>query len=112
MPVMSSDRAALLMSSFRNAIVAAFGEEQGDVELAGGPPPPWTSAVGRARPSYADCKANPSFSPDCDVPAADSFPSGHTNDAFTAAGLSCAHHSHLPIYGSRLADTLTCIPTC
>ncbi|MGO9834044.1 MAG: phosphatase PAP2 family protein [Polyangiaceae bacterium] len=67
------------------------------------------STVGRARPSYADCKANPSFSPDCDVAAYDSFPSGHTNEAFTAAGLSCANHAHLPIYGSRLADTLACI---
>jgi membrane-associated phospholipid phosphatase len=67
------------------------------------------STVGRARPSYADCKANPFFNPDCNVAADDSFPSGHTNEAFTAAGLSCAHHGHLPLYGSRLADTLACI---
>jgi membrane-associated phospholipid phosphatase len=37
-----------------------------------------------------------------------SFPSGHTNNAFTAAGLSCAHHLHLPIYGDRTADVLAC----
>jgi len=30
------------------------------------------------------------------------------NEAFTAAGLSCAHHTHLPIYGTRLADALAC----
>jgi membrane-associated phospholipid phosphatase len=64
--------------------------------------------VGRARPSYADCKVNPSFSPDCGVAATDSFPSGHTNEAFTAAGLSCANHGQLPIYGSGLADSLAC----
>lgn len=46
------------------------------------------SEVGRARPSYADCKANPSFSPDGGVTTFDSFPSAHTNEAFTAAGLS------------------------
>jgi membrane-associated phospholipid phosphatase len=65
--------------------------------------------VGRARPSYTDCKANPNFNADCDLAATDSFPSGHTNEAFTAAGLSCANHAHLPIYGSRLADTLACV---
>jgi membrane-associated phospholipid phosphatase len=67
------------------------------------------SEVGRARPSYSDCKVNPNFNPDCDLAANDSFPSGHTNEAFTAAGLSCANHGHLPIYGSKLADTLACV---
>jgi hypothetical protein len=28
-----------------------------------------------------------------------SFISGHTLMAFTGAGLICAHHSHLPLYG-------------
>jgi membrane-associated phospholipid phosphatase len=65
--------------------------------------------VGRARPSYADCKANGLFSADCNVAPNDSFPSGHTNEAFTAAGLSCANHAHVSIYGSRLADTLACV---
>jgi membrane-associated phospholipid phosphatase len=65
--------------------------------------------VGRARPSYADCQANRSFNADCNVAINDSFPSGHTNEAFTAAGLSCANHTHASIYGSRLADTLACV---
>jgi membrane-associated phospholipid phosphatase len=64
--------------------------------------------VGRARPSYADCQSNPSFSADCRVAPNDSFPSGHTNEAFTAAGHSCAIHGNLPLYGSRLADALAC----
>jgi len=65
--------------------------------------------VGRARPSYADCQANRSFNADCNVAPNDSFPSGHTNEAFTAAGLSCANHAHVPLYGSKLADTLACV---
>jgi len=65
--------------------------------------------VGRARPSYADCQKNPNFSADCNLAVYDSFPSGHTNEAFTAAGLSCAHHAHVPLYGSRTLDTLACV---
>jgi membrane-associated phospholipid phosphatase len=64
--------------------------------------------VGRARPSYDDCQRNPSFSPDCHVSPTASFPSGHVNQAFTAAGLSCAQHTMLPLYGSRAADILAC----
>ena len=64
--------------------------------------------VGRSRPSYGDCQGNPSANTDCHISPTDSFPSGHTNEAFTAAGLSCAHHAQLPIYGSRLADALAC----
>jgi membrane-associated phospholipid phosphatase len=65
--------------------------------------------VGRARPSYSDCQKNPSANADCSISPTASFPSGHTNEAFTAAGLSCAHHANVPIYGSRLADTLACV---
>jgi membrane-associated phospholipid phosphatase len=65
--------------------------------------------VGRTRPSYADCQNNHAANADCNIAPNDSFPSGHTNEAFTAAGLSCANHAHLPLYGSRLADTLACV---
>ena len=37
-----------------------------------------------------------------------SFFSGHTTGAFTAAGLTCMHHAHLPLYGGGAADTLAC----
>jgi membrane-associated phospholipid phosphatase len=37
-----------------------------------------------------------------------SFFSGHTSTAFTAAGLVCSHHAHLPLYGGGAADTLAC----
>lgn len=64
-------------------------------------------SVGRARPSYVDCE-NGSSDPQCGTSPTASFPSGHVNEAFTTAGLSCAHHTHLAIYGSRLADALAC----
>ena len=64
-------------------------------------------SVGRARPSYEDCQRDPSFV-GCNISPTASFPSGHTVEAFTAAGLSCANHSFVPIYDSRLWDTLAC----
>jgi membrane-associated phospholipid phosphatase len=64
--------------------------------------------IARGRPSYADCARDPSFDPLCDSGATASFPSGHTNIVFTAAGLSCAHHAHLALYGGGVADGLAC----
>jgi membrane-associated phospholipid phosphatase len=64
-------------------------------------------SVGRARPSYEDCQRNPGFV-GCDVSPTASFPSGHTVEAFTSAGVSCANHTHLPIYGSGFWDALAC----
>jgi hypothetical protein len=37
-----------------------------------------------------------------------SFVAGHTALGFTAAGLSCAHHTHIPLYGGGTPDTLAC----
>jgi membrane-associated phospholipid phosphatase len=64
-------------------------------------------SIGRARPSYADCQANPS-GPDCLVTPTASAPSGHTAESFIAAGLSCVNHAYVPIYGRRLFDALAC----
>jgi membrane-associated phospholipid phosphatase len=64
-------------------------------------------SVGRARPSYQDCQRAPSFV-GCNISPTASFPSGHTNEPFTAAGVSCANHGFDPIYGSRLWDELAC----
>jgi membrane-associated phospholipid phosphatase len=64
-------------------------------------------SVGRARPSYEDCQRNPSFV-GCNISPTASFPSGHTNEAFTAAGVSCANHGFVSIYGSRFWDGLAC----
>jgi membrane-associated phospholipid phosphatase len=68
-------------------------------------------ATARARPSYAECQRDPSFDPLCGTRSNESFPSGHANLAFTAAGLSCAHHLHLALYGERAADVLACAGT-
>ncbi|WP_437876911.1 phosphatase PAP2 family protein [Sorangium sp. So ce513] len=37
-----------------------------------------------------------------------SFFSGHSSTAFTAAGLMCSHHAHLPLYGGGAPDALAC----
>lgn len=65
--------------------------------------------VGRARPSYDDCKRNPRFDPLCNSGNTASFFSGHESQAFTAAGLSCAHHQYLKFYGGGAPDTLSCV---
>ncbi|XYH98858.1 phosphatase PAP2 family protein [Sorangium sp. So ce1128] len=38
-----------------------------------------------------------------------SFFSGHSSTAFTAAGLTCSHHAHLPLYGGGAPDALACV---
>jgi membrane-associated phospholipid phosphatase len=63
---------------------------------------------GRARPSYADCKAGTSVDPLCNAGAYASFPSGHMAAAMTGAGLLCAHHGALPLYGGPW-DTAACV---
>jgi len=65
-------------------------------------------ATARARPSYGDCAEDPSFDPLCEDSKTASFPSGHTSAAFTAAGLSCAHHTQLALYGERYGDDAAC----
>lgn len=37
-----------------------------------------------------------------------SFYSGHASAAFNAAGVTCVNHLHVPLYGSRAADTAAC----
>jgi membrane-associated phospholipid phosphatase len=65
--------------------------------------------VGRARPSYLDCKSGKSVDPLCNTGEFASFPSGHTSAAMTGAGLICAHHGALPLYGGRAWDVAACI---
>ena len=67
--------------------------------------------AGRARPSYRDCENDPYFDSLCHINDTSSFPSGHANFSFTGAGLSCAHHLHLALYGNRAADILACSGT-
>lgn len=66
--------------------------------------------MGRVRPEERGCRADPAYSPDCGDSAAlsQSFWSGHTAIAFTSAGLLCAHHQHLQLYGGGAPDVLAC----
>lgn len=63
----------------------------------------------RERPfKTARCAEDPS-DPSCDQsPDSGSFLSGHSSTAFTGAGLVCAHHGAMPIYGNKIADTGAC----
>jgi hypothetical protein len=38
-----------------------------------------------------------------------SFYAGHASAAFTAAGLTCLHHQHLPLWGGGGADAWACV---
>ncbi len=70
-------------------------------------------AVGRARPYVQDC-ATPTSADKvgfnhCGTPGDfESFYSGHAAATFTMAGLTCAHHQHLPLWGGGFADAIAC----
>lgn len=66
--------------------------------------------IGRARPSTGPCERDPQYEEYCgggDRFA--SFFSGHTAIAATSAGLICAHHQNLPLYGGGAGDSAACI---
>lgn len=66
--------------------------------------------VGRERP-YAQAGACDGDETSDDCTSRDrykSFLSGHTSMSFTGAGLVCAHHENLPLYGGGPADSLAC----
>jgi membrane-associated phospholipid phosphatase len=63
----------------------------------------------RRRPYAISCAKDPEYSDACD--SADrfrSFYSGHSAITATSAGLICAHHTHVPLYGGGNIDRLTC----
>jgi hypothetical protein len=65
--------------------------------------------IGRARPSAEECAKNPSHERFCgDADRYSSLLSGHTAIAFAGAGLVCAHHGNLPLYGQP-GDTAACM---
>ena len=66
--------------------------------------------AGRERPYARDCRDGDGYDEDC-ADMSDhtfSFMSGHTAMAFTGAGLMCAHHTNMPLYGSKQAGIATC----
>jgi membrane-associated phospholipid phosphatase len=70
---------------------------------------------GRSRPFLRYCTKNPApeHARDCTESGRDehyqSFPSGHTVLAAAGAGLVCAHHRALPLYGGGAPDAAACI---
>ncbi len=66
-----------------------------------------SNVVGRQRPFTSHCAPGDAGFPCNEGGRAQSFISGHAAMAATAAGLNCAHHQHLPLWG-RGADTVAC----
>jgi membrane-associated phospholipid phosphatase len=68
--------------------------------------------VRRQRPYARQCgdpSADSPFLEECgDSQETQSFPSGHVALIATAAGLTCAHHTRLPLYGGGWGDILAC----
>jgi membrane-associated phospholipid phosphatase len=64
----------------------------------------------RARPYVEPCRADPDYDDNCGSESSfHSFYSGHATSSATSAGLICAHHTHLPLYGGGAADTAACL---
>jgi membrane-associated phospholipid phosphatase len=61
--------------------------------------------VGRARPDSGRCEAGNELACGSET---ESFISGHTSGAFAGAGLICAHHQNLPLYGDGAAGKVAC----
>ena len=71
--------------------------------------------AGRARPFVSHCQqpVAPAYVQDCAASAPDenhqSFLSGHALYSAAGAGLTCAHHGALPVYGGGAPDAVACI---
>ncbi|MBK7585600.1 MAG: phosphatase PAP2 family protein [Myxococcales bacterium] len=66
--------------------------------------------VARERPYVRECRDNRYYSVSCDSPEQyQSFYSGHAAFTATGAGLTCAHHTQLALYGSPLLDGGACV---
>ena len=70
--------------------------------------------MGRQRPYVRECVGGPSEASRGDCTASGpkesykSFPSGHALMAFASAGLICANHVRLPLYGGGAPDRIAC----
>lgn len=64
----------------------------------------------RARPFVEPCERDPRIDAECGSREANvSFYSGHSSGTATSAGLICAHHTHLALYGGGAADAAACV---
>ncbi len=63
----------------------------------------------RERPDTEPCANDPDYDQTCFGGPNASFPSGHGSAAMLGAGLVCAHHSQLPLYGGGFPDVAVCV---
>lgn len=61
----------------------------------------------RQRPDASECRRSSSDPSSCKNDT-ESFPSGHTSVAATSAGLVCASHLRMPLWGHPVADASAC----
>jgi hypothetical protein len=115
---------ALIACPLFDAPITATARGAGDVALQtlainlGGFAVSGTYAIiaekaGRARPSAVECDRDRDlgYDPRCEDKArlSHSNLSGHTSVAFAGAGLTCAHHLHLPLYGGGAPAIAACV---
>ncbi len=66
--------------------------------------------VGRVRPFVDKCRETNDDEFPCKAGGPTlSFISGHAMTSFVSAGLICAHHGRLPLYGGGWGDTVACV---
>lgn len=66
----------------------------------------------RTRPSFERCREDRNYDRRCGATSGvASFWSGHFAMTAAAAGLTCAHHAQLPLYGGGWRDRLACAAT-
>lgn len=81
---------ALAFNSAINGVVSAIASRER---------PYRDQCVGDAATELSDCRKDKRYR---------SYYSGHTSTAFTVAGLTCMHHSYLPLYGGGVPDGIAC----
>ncbi|WP_437734648.1 phosphatase PAP2 family protein [Sorangium sp. So ce1335] len=84
------DIEALALNAAVNGLVAGLTSRERPYRAA---------CVGPEEEQDRDCRGSKRYR---------SFFSGHSSTAFTAAGLMCSHHMHLPLYGGGAPDALAC----
>ena len=63
----------------------------------------------RERPDSTECRRTHTDPKACGEPDTESFYSGHTTIAATSAGIVCANHRAMPLWGHPLADAGACV---
>jgi membrane-associated phospholipid phosphatase len=77
---------AIALNGAVNGLIAGFASRERPYREA---------CVGPAERQIRDCRESKRYR---------SFFSGHTSTSFTSAGLMCAHHANLPLYGGGAAE--------